>query len=331
MGDLPVERLKPELPFNKVMVDFFGPFSIRGEVQKRITGKAYGVMFTDLCSRAVHIEAVFGYDTASFLQALRRFSSIRGWPSIIFSDPGSQLIAAEKELLSVWQKVEKESLYKTCSEQGTEWRFSPADSPWRQGAVESLIKSAKRAIKFTLQNQRLSPSEFMTACFEIGNILNERPLGTLPSGDSSINILTPNCQLIGRPFCRNPGGWGSSSLKDRLRLVDTILDEFWSKWTELYAPTLVRQDKWKRRSRDLQPGDVVVVAEAGALRGNYYIAQVQEVFPSKDGIVRKVSIRYKNFKVGERLCEYRGSKDVIVYRSVQRLALLVPIGGSLGD
>jgi hypothetical protein len=325
MGALPVERLKPQPPFNKVMVDLFGPYRVRGEVQKRTSGKVYGVIFTDLYSRAVHIEAAFGYDTDSFLQSLRRFSNIRGWPSTIFSDPGSQLIGAEKELISAWQNINRESLYKICGDQGTEWRFSPADSAWRQGAVESLIKSAKRAIKFSIHDQRLSPSEFMTLCSEISNILNERPLGVLPSGDSNINILTPNCQLIGRPFCRNPGGWQESSLKTRLRLIDTILEEFWSKWTELYAPSLVRQGKWKTRSRNLQPGDVVVVADAGALRGNYYIAQVHEIFPSKDGIVRKVSIRYKNFRVGEKLHEYQGSRDVIVYRSVQKLALLVPV------
>ena len=69
----------------------------------------------------------------------------------------------------------------------------------------------------------------------------------------------------------------------------------------------------------------MAVADSNALRGKFYIAQVHEVFPSKDGRVRKVSVRYKNFKVGERVHEYRGSRDVIVYRSVQKLALLVPV------
>ena len=62
MGKLPVDCLKPALPFTHVMVDLFGPYVIRGEVQKRVSGKGYGVIFTDLCSRAVHIEGSFGYD-----------------------------------------------------------------------------------------------------------------------------------------------------------------------------------------------------------------------------------------------------------------------------
>ena len=55
------------------MLDLFGPYTVRGEVQKRTNGKAYGVIFTDLAMKAVHIEAVFGYDTEAFLLALSRF------------------------------------------------------------------------------------------------------------------------------------------------------------------------------------------------------------------------------------------------------------------
>ena len=83
MGRLPLERLMPSPPFSNYMVDLFGPYKVRGEVQKRITGKAWGVIFTDMCSSAVHIEAMYDYSTSSFLLALSRFASIRGWPQKI--------------------------------------------------------------------------------------------------------------------------------------------------------------------------------------------------------------------------------------------------------
>ena len=73
-----MERTTPSPPFNFSMVDLFGPYMVRGEIQKRISGKAWGVLFTDMVSRAVHIEVVFGYDTDSFMLVLRRFASIRG-------------------------------------------------------------------------------------------------------------------------------------------------------------------------------------------------------------------------------------------------------------
>ena len=42
MSPLPIERIKPSPPFYNVVVDYFGPFIIRGEVQKRVRGKAGG-------------------------------------------------------------------------------------------------------------------------------------------------------------------------------------------------------------------------------------------------------------------------------------------------
>lgn len=56
MGLLPEARLKPAPAFNHIMLDLFGPYMVRRKVQKRTSGKAYGVMFTDLAVRAVHIE-----------------------------------------------------------------------------------------------------------------------------------------------------------------------------------------------------------------------------------------------------------------------------------
>ena len=56
MGLLPEARLKPAPAFNHIMLDLFGPYMVRRKVQKRTSSKAYGVMFTDLAVRAVHIE-----------------------------------------------------------------------------------------------------------------------------------------------------------------------------------------------------------------------------------------------------------------------------------
>ena len=134
MGRLPEARLKQVPPFTLAMLDLFRSYPVRGEVQKRTTGKAYGVMFTDLASRAVHIEAVYRYDTPSFLLALSRFASIRGClhpPQFIYSDPGSQL-KAERELSNAWawQSVNRDEFHKNGTKNCMTWVFGPADSPW---------------------------------------------------------------------------------------------------------------------------------------------------------------------------------------------------------
>ena len=287
MGRLPEARLKQAPPFTYTMLDLFGPYAVRGEVQKRTTGKAYGLIFTDLASRAVHIEAVYGYDTASFLLALSRFASIRGWPQFMYSDPGSQLIGAEKELNEAWKNMSHDELHKNGTKNGTKngmtWVFGPADSPWHQGAVESLVKAAKRAIMFAVGKRCQSVPEFLTVCSEAANLLNERPIGTIPSADSDLNVLTPKSLLLGRATSKNPALWQpyfrGQNPKTRYQLVQLAVDDFWEKWIQLYAPTLVIQRKWNLSTRNLSPGDVVIVADKNVLRGEYRLGIVKEVFP----------------------------------------------------
>jgi len=325
MGELPESRLKPAPPFTHVMLDIFGPFKVRGEVQKRTTGKAYGVLFTDMSMRAVHIEGVFGYDTDSFMLAFNRFVSVRGWPSKIYSDPGSQLVSVDKELREAWSGLDHAQLTKQGAENGLTWIFGPADSPWYQGAVEALIKSVKRSFLFAFHGQRFSPAEFLSVCYEVANMLNERPIGSLPGADAEISILTPNCLLLGRATVQNPGGWQpNSDYLQRFQIVQNISNLFWQRWCELCAPALVIQRKWHTTHRNLQPGDVVIVADQNAFRGQYKIALVKSVFPGTDGKVRRVTLTYKNFKVGEHVNRYSGSPDTEITRSVQKLALLVP-------
>ena len=86
MGKLPIERLKPAPAWDATALDFFGPFKIKDEVKKRTTGKAYGLIFNCLATRAVHVDISPDYSTEKFLMALRRFVSIRGYPSKLYSD-----------------------------------------------------------------------------------------------------------------------------------------------------------------------------------------------------------------------------------------------------
>ena len=67
MADLPANRLVPdEPPFTFVGIDYFGPFHIR---RGRSMVKKYGVIFSCLVTRAIHIEVSDTLDTDSFLMA----------------------------------------------------------------------------------------------------------------------------------------------------------------------------------------------------------------------------------------------------------------------
>ena len=323
MGIIPPERLIPAPPFNASALDLFGPFSVRGEVQKRTSGKAWGLIITDICSRAVHIEAMFGYSTEQFMIAVRRFAALRGWPAVIFSDPGTQLKGAEADLRQVWESIDRDTLQVLGVHKGLQWKFGPPDSPWYQGTVESLVKAAKKAIHIAVGNTRLSVPELLTVFTEAANTINERPIGYMPGPDAHINVLTPNSLLLGRSTAQNPGGYDPKpTLQSRLSLVEKITEQFWKSWTELYVPMLVQQNKWRSGDKPLEKDNVVLVQDANPLKNEYRLARIHKTIPSADGQIRRVEVAYKNFKVGEDLHQYTGAPDKVVERAVQNLALL---------
>lgn len=101
MGQLPTERLKPSPPFMNTALDLFGPFMVKDTVKRCSRRKGYGVIFNCLSTRATYIDLVEGYGTKEFLNAFRRFCSVHGYPSKVFSDRGTQLASANKELGSI--------------------------------------------------------------------------------------------------------------------------------------------------------------------------------------------------------------------------------------
>ena len=98
---IPVERLKPSPAWTCTSIDLFRPFKIRDVVKKRTTVKTYGVIFNCSSNRTVHVDLAEDYSTKKFLMELRRFVSIRGHPSKLYTDNGPQLVAANEELKNV--------------------------------------------------------------------------------------------------------------------------------------------------------------------------------------------------------------------------------------
>ena len=197
MNNLPLERLQWSPPFSNIGVDFFGPFTIRGEVKKRVRGKCYGVIFTCLTSRAMHVDVSKDYSTDSFLQVLRRLASIRGWPAKVFSDCGTQLVAASKELKEAIRGIDWSALQEYGVQHKLEWSFAPGDAPWMNGATEALVKSTKKALNAAVGDQIMDFSELQTVMYEAAQIVNQRPIGKHPTHPDDGSYLCPNDLLLG--------------------------------------------------------------------------------------------------------------------------------------
>ena len=97
MARLPKCRLQPFTPpFMYTSCDYFGPFEVK--IGRNKTAKHYGELFTCLNTRVGHCELATDASTTEFLQVLRSFFSYRGYPEVLISDNGSQMVGADREL-----------------------------------------------------------------------------------------------------------------------------------------------------------------------------------------------------------------------------------------
>ena len=322
MGKIPAERLKPAPAWNYTSTDLFGPFEIKGEVNKRTRAKGYGVIFNCLLSRAVHLEIVTDYSTDAFLLAIRRFIAIRGCPTKMLSDRGTQLVAANKELKQIIAGLDENALKEFGADNSIDWAFSAADAPWQNGCAESLIKSAKKAIAVAIGAQVLTFSEMQTVLFEAANLLNERPIGRKPSSVEDGAYLSPNDLLLGRSTSKVSGGPFSNTTNSYIRyqFVQKIVTAFWKKWTRDFFPSLLVWPKWHTARRNVQVGDIVLIQDSNQVRGKWKFGRFARADASlRDGFVRNIEIEYKN---------PGASNYTTITRPVQRIIVLVPVDES---
>ena len=107
MAELPRSRVQGDEPaITRVGMDYFGPFEIK--CGRSVIRKKYGVIFTCLASRAVHIEVASSLDTSSCIDAIRRFISRRGHVKEMFSDNGTNLVGAERELKQALKELNQD-------------------------------------------------------------------------------------------------------------------------------------------------------------------------------------------------------------------------------
>ena len=95
MSDLPEERVEPTAPFSHVGMDVFGPFICK-DVRREV--KRYGLIFTCLSSRAVHLELLDAMTSDCFINCLRCHIAIRGPVHTLLSDQGTYFVGVKGEL-----------------------------------------------------------------------------------------------------------------------------------------------------------------------------------------------------------------------------------------
>jgi len=294
MADLPEERVVPDLPpFTNVGVDYFGPVDIK---RGRSIMKRYGVVFTCMTSRAVHLEVAYSLDTDSCINALRRFICRRGQVAHLRSDNGTNFVGAERELREALASLNHDRIGRAMSKKGIKWSFNPPTGSHHGGTWERLIRMIRKILCSVLRQQTLDDEGFHTVLCEAESILNDRPITRLSEDPNDLEALTPNHLLLlkGKPVLP-PGLFNKRDIYARRRWKQTqyISDLFWKRWIREYLPLLQEHQKWTQEKRNFVPGDLVMVVDSTAPRGSWMLGRVLEIFPDKRGLVRVVCLKTK--------------------------------------
>lgn len=182
MADLPSERLTVDLPpFTNVGVDYFGPIEVK---RGRSLVKRYGVIFTCVASRAVHLDIAYSLDTDSCINALRRFLCRRGQVSRLRSDNGTNFIDAENELRKALADLNQSKIQKTLAHKGIKWSFNPPAASHYGGAWERIIRMVRKVL--------LDDEGLHTFLCEVESILKDRPITKVSEDPNDLEPLTPN-------------------------------------------------------------------------------------------------------------------------------------------
>jgi hypothetical protein len=205
-------------------------------------------------------------------------------------------VGAAGELQKAFQEL-PDSVFKAyLLKHQCEFVFNPPGASHMGGAWERLIRSVKSILQGILLegHTRLDSSSARALLYEVMSLVNSRPLSSYVDPDEE--PLTPNhlLHLKSSVVLPPPGRFENSDLycRKRWRRVQYLVDQFWSKWKSVYLSSLQERNKWKDSKRNVAVGDVVLVKDGlSAHRGDWRIARVEEVFPSSDGLVRKVQVR----------------------------------------
>ena len=294
MADLPQERVLPDdPPFTRGGVDYFGPLEVK---RGRSLIKRYGVIFTCLAVRAVHIELASSLDTDSCINALRRFIARRGQVKEIRSDNGTNFVGANRELKAAaanWNSSQFQHLF---HQHGIKWSFNPPAASHHGGAWERLIRSIRKVLNSTVREQVLDEESLHTVLCEAESIINSRPITKASSDLNDLEALTPNHLLLLKTKPSLPPGLFDQDdlyTRRRWRQVQYMSNLFWKRWIKEYLPQLQERQRWATASRNFAEGDVVLLVDDCAPRNSWIMGKIVETVPDKKGLVRRVRIKTK--------------------------------------
>lgn len=268
--------------------------------------KVWGIVFTCLSTRAVHLLTLDSLSTEDILDAFNSFFADRGSPRFILSDNAAQFKLMATYLPNFWNSFQNQCVVATeLRDKNIQWGFTPAKAPWYGGVYERIVQMVKEAFYRILSHHPVQKRLFAATLKSIQSMLNERPL--CPAADEAEQwTLTPAHFLRAKlgaydekqdvhPIDATSTG---TNLRRFIRQDIQYTKQIWAQWKLLYLTYLRDQipkkfpNEYRTSQYEPRVGDIVHVLDYQSKPGVYQLAKVCELIPSNDGKIRQVAIEF---------------------------------------
>ena len=231
-------------------------------------------------------------------------------PRIIYSDNGTNLKSADKEIQALYANWDKVKIAETMALRKIDWKYSPPAASHQNGATEIVFKQVRKCLQTMVGQAKIKDEAFRNVVAEIGAILNSRPLCALSTDAKDMKVLTPNMLLGGSVNAFLPPNDFDTAdyLRNSWKHAQGVVNAFWKRWIKEYLHTLTLRQKWFTVQRNLQVDDIVLIVDDTAKRNLWPLGVIVDTHADSHGHVRRVSVRK--------------ASGVVLQRDVRKICLL---------
>ena len=209
---------------------------------------------------------------------------------------------------------------------------SPVQGHFYTGVVERSIHSFKALFETVFAGQKLSILQYETAFSTISNQLNNLPLCTTNHHRSwdREDVLTANRILKGLntnsvadlpPEIPKP----SQVYQKMVDIQKAFLDQLEHHVLHKMIP---RPEKWSKTTHQPACNDLVIFHKRDSALGgqSWTLGEVVEAIPGRDGLIRRVKIRYRNASEQTERFTDRAVRSIAIIYPEKELPLLRQLG-----
>ena len=163
----------------------------------------------------------------------------------MFSDNTTNFVGCNREFREAVGEWNKHQIHTALRQKEIEWTFNPPGASHMGGSWERIIRTVRKILMVLIPKYTVTDDLLHTILLEVEEMVNSRPLCLSLEPGSNVP-LTPNHLLQIDPSIGLPPIKTSSDdcyAHQRYPLVQLVADQFWMRWVQEYAKTILCCEK----------------------------------------------------------------------------------------